>query len=305
MRSLVSILLAIATLSAQPAEGDAFAQPPASGRVDEERLVLRTNHGDLVIALFPDVAPRRVEQIKRLVKLGAYDTTFFVRVRPGFYAQLSSVQNRLDPLTKEQEAAIGFIAEELSTLPHRRGTVSVARTNDETKGARTSFGILLDRAAHLDGKFTIFGELESGVQVLAGIARLPLDDNNAPQSPVVVQRALLRTPAQLTEMRWTGELREDFTSASSPQGLEKGSRTPVRILVGLGLMVAFSLLAFHFALRAQPKRLAAVCLVSVLVGAFFLLAELVQRSSGNQPLAVAVFVAALVLFRLMNRMESS
>src|SRR5207253_2022621 len=73
----------------------------AEPRLSQERVVLHTTLGDLVLAFYPDVAPRHVEQILRLVRLGAYDGTSFYRVYPSFVAQIGTVQARRDPLTAE------------------------------------------------------------------------------------------------------------------------------------------------------------------------------------------------------------
>src|SRR5262249_52345369 len=109
--SLVS--LAGLLVAAVPVPAD---QP--SPRLAPERIVLHTPAGDAVLALYPDIAPRHVEQILRLVRLGAYDSTHFFRVIPNFVVQLSIVQDRTLPLTAEQRAAIQRIPAEFSSLSH-------------------------------------------------------------------------------------------------------------------------------------------------------------------------------------------
>ena len=134
-----------------------FAESPTTSK---ERIVIRTNAGDLVVVLYPRVAPQHVGQILELVRLGAYDTAEFFRVVPGFLVQTSEVDYRRLPLSEAQRAAIKNIPLELSELVHRRGMLTMARREDDQNSGRTSFSILLADAPHLDGKYTIFGHLE-------------------------------------------------------------------------------------------------------------------------------------------------
>ncbi|HJT79047.1 MAG TPA: peptidylprolyl isomerase, partial [Gemmataceae bacterium] len=147
------LLTAAALLAAVlPARAEA---PP---RLAPERVVLRTVAGDVVLALYADVAPGHVHQILKLVRLGAYDGTHFCRIDPTFVAQISTAYDRLSPLTPEQRAAIHPLKAEFSGLRHRRGTLSMARDDGKPDSAETSFSVLLADAPHLDGKYTVFGE---------------------------------------------------------------------------------------------------------------------------------------------------
>ena len=76
-----------------------FSNAYAETRVDKERIILYTKYGHLVLALYPDVAPKHVAQIKNLVKLGAYNSTYFFRIEDGFVIQLSDILNRRHPLS--------------------------------------------------------------------------------------------------------------------------------------------------------------------------------------------------------------
>src|SRR5687767_7559823 len=164
--------------------------------VGDERILLHTNRGDLVVALYDTVAPQHAAQIRKLVRLGVYDTTTIFRVEPGFVAQVVNAQNRQKPLSPEQHAAIKPIPAEFSKLPHRPGTVSMARDDDEVNSAETSFSFLLGRARELDGKFTIIGELEFGLPLLQQLAREPRVGTR-PANAVVIERAQLKTGAQI------------------------------------------------------------------------------------------------------------
>src|SRR6516165_7393641 len=80
----------------------------------DERVILRTSCGDLVLALYPDVAPKHVEQFLTLVRLGVYDGTCFHRIDPGFVAQNAGAFDRRGALTPAQQAAIHKIPAEFS-----------------------------------------------------------------------------------------------------------------------------------------------------------------------------------------------
>lgn len=280
------------------AHGVVIADDIGSPRVGDERILLRTNVGDLVIALYPDVAPRHCAQIVKLARLGVYDSSWFYRVEPGFVAQLTDAQNRRVPMTAEQAAAIQKIPGELSSLKHRRGGVSMARQDNDLNSAETSFSFLLSNAPHLNGKYTIFGHLESGADVLDAIARAPRDAKNTPKSPIIVDQALVKTTDELKQMRLVGFV--PMASDSQPSSHGAGRRETFGILV----MMTFSLVGFLFAGRWLPRTIAAFQLLTILVGAFLLVAAYVPQTANAPALAVAIFVGIIGLLKLMNRFES-
>src|SRR5438309_9496606 len=105
----------------------AQAEDPAAPRVADERIVLRTVAGDIVLALYPEVAPQHVKHLLKLAEFGVYDTTHFFRIVPGFVLQVSSASERVYPLGREQNALIRRLPAEFSKVPHRRGVLSMAR----------------------------------------------------------------------------------------------------------------------------------------------------------------------------------
>jgi cyclophilin family peptidyl-prolyl cis-trans isomerase len=145
-----------------------------SPRIGPERLVLRTIAGDMVLALYPDVAPETVAQVLRLARLGVYDTTHFGAMQPGFYLQLYNPDERLAPLSEEAEKSIKPIRIERSGLHHRRGTLSMpAASSSDPDTANSSFSIMLGDTPHVDGKQTVFGHVERGIEVLERIEQVP------------------------------------------------------------------------------------------------------------------------------------
>ena len=170
-------------------------------------MLLRTNRGDLVVGLYDEVAPKHAAQIRKLVRLGVYDSCTVFRVEPGYLAQLTDAPNRKEPLTSEQRKAITRIPAEFSKLRHRPGVVSMARDDNDIDSAKTSFSFMLGRAPDLDGQYTIIGELLWGQAMLAQIAREPREGNNRPRNAVIVERAEIKTGQQVAKMRAAGELR--------------------------------------------------------------------------------------------------
>jgi cyclophilin family peptidyl-prolyl cis-trans isomerase len=198
-----TILVALVLSAAAPA----LARPKGPP-IGDEHILLHTNRGDLVVGLYDTVAPRHAAQIKKLVRLGVYDSTTIFRVEPGFVAQISDAPNRLKPMTPEQRKAIEPIPAEFSkTLVHRKGIVSMAREDRDVNSARTSFSFLLGRAENLDRQYTIIGQLEYGQPMLDQISREPIDYPSRPHTPVVIESAEIKTAAQLAELRSTRQLR--------------------------------------------------------------------------------------------------
>ncbi len=169
-----------------------------SAGMTKERLVLHTPLGNMTFKLFSDIAPQTVEQVLRLVRAGAYDSVRIFRVEPGFVAQVSTAQDRLTPLTNEQQALLRKLPAEFSTLRHHRGILSMAREDNDVNSAESSFSILLGDAPHLDGKYTIFGKLESGSDVLSAIEKAPRH-GNAPDTRVNILKAEVIGPDSAQE----------------------------------------------------------------------------------------------------------
>ena len=124
-----------------------------------DRLTLTlSSGGDVVIKLRPDIAPGHVERITELANSGFYDDVPFHRVIPGFMAQGG------DPTgTGTSGSKLPNLKAEFSNAPHVRGTASMARTSDPNS-ANSQFFICFDDARFLDGQYTVWGEVESGME---------------------------------------------------------------------------------------------------------------------------------------------
>ena len=124
-----------------------------------ERLTLNlSSGGDVVIKLRPDLAPGHVERITDLANSGFYDGVVFHRVIPGFMAQGG------DPTgTGYHGSELPDLKAEFSREPHKRGTASMARSSNPNS-ANSQFFICFDDAGFLDGQYTVWGEVESGME---------------------------------------------------------------------------------------------------------------------------------------------
>src|SRR5271155_6219841 len=123
-------------------------------------IVLRTKDGDVVIRLRPDLAPKHVKQIQALVRRKFYDGIVFHRVIPGFMAQTG------DPTgTGTGGSDLPNIPAEFSAEPFKRGTVGMARAQDPDS-ANSQFFICFADAAFLNNKYTVVGQVISGMDVV-------------------------------------------------------------------------------------------------------------------------------------------
>jgi len=125
----------------------------------DDRLTLSlSSGGDVVIKLRPDLAPGHVKRITDLASQGFYDDVLFHRVIPGFMAQTG------DPTgTGMGGSELPDLKAEFNREPHVRGTVSMARKPDPDS-ANSQFFICFDDARFLDGQYTVWGEVESGME---------------------------------------------------------------------------------------------------------------------------------------------
>jgi len=114
--------------------------------------------GDVVIRLRPDLAPGHVERITKLANDGFYDGVVFHRVIPGFMAQGGDPTGRGTGGSKEAD-----LKAEFSSEPHVRGTCSMARTSNPDS-ANSQFFICFDDARFLDRQYTVWGQVESGME---------------------------------------------------------------------------------------------------------------------------------------------
>ena len=153
---------------------------------DGDRLHLSlSSGGDVVIKLRPDLAPNHVQRITELANSGFYDNVPFHRVIPGFMAQGG------DPTgTGMSGSHLPNLKAEFSRAPHVRGTASMARTNDPNS-ANSQFFICFDDDGFLDGQYTVWGEVESGMEHIAALPK-----GEPPREPGRIVKAQVRNAGE-------------------------------------------------------------------------------------------------------------
>jgi peptidylprolyl isomerase len=143
----------------------ALAAPAAHAQNKENLLIMQTSvGGPVVIEMRPDLAPKHVARIRELVRQKFYDGVVFHRVMEGFMAQTG------DPTGTGAGGSGKNLAAEFNREPHVRGTVSMARTSDPN-GADSQFFICFAPAPSLDGQYTVWGKVVSGMEYIDKIKR--------------------------------------------------------------------------------------------------------------------------------------
>jgi len=155
---------------------------------------LQTDQGDITIKFFYDKAPNHVKNFVDLAASGFYDGTMFHRVIPGFMIQGG------DPLTKKPEDprqpygtggnGKNMVKAEFNDTPHKRGIVSMARASDPNS-ASSQFFIVVKDSNFLDGQYSAFGEVVSGMEAADKIANVPRDAKDRPNTPVRIKKVVL------------------------------------------------------------------------------------------------------------------
>ncbi len=165
--------LAVAlSLAAAIATGSAHAQAADP----DNTMIIELKDGQVEIALRPDLAPRHIEQIKTLVRAGAYDNVAFHRVIDGFMAQTGDVQygdmteGYNSQLVGTGGSDLGNIPAEFSQESFQRGTVGMARAQNPDS-ANSQFFINFVPTPHLNGQYTIVGQVVSGMEFVDNIKR--------------------------------------------------------------------------------------------------------------------------------------
>ena len=152
-------------------------------------MILKLKDGDVKIELFEDVAPNHVKRIKELADSGKYDNVVFHRVIDGFMAQTGDVKfgNSDSKEFDLRRAGMGGsdmpdLKQEFSSVPHERGTLSMARSSDPDS-ANSQFFICFKAAAFLDRQYTVFGKVLEGMEFVDKIKRGDDSNNGSVSDP--------------------------------------------------------------------------------------------------------------------------
>jgi peptidyl-prolyl cis-trans isomerase B (cyclophilin B) len=153
----------------------------------EEVAVLSTRHGDIVIRLYSDIAPKHVESFKKLASDGFYNGTSFHRVIPNFMIQ-GGDPNSKDESKRHLHGTGGpeySIPAEFSDKKHLRGIVSAARSQNPNS-AGSQFFVCVADSPWLDGQYSVFGEVISGMEAADLIVAEPRDEKDNPKNRIEV-----------------------------------------------------------------------------------------------------------------------
>ena len=172
---------------------------------DQKVAVISTKFGDMVVEFFPDVAPKHVENFQILAEEGYYNGTTFHRVIPGFMVQGGDPNSKdLDRMNdgtggragkffgigRENDPESWTVPAEFNNTPHQRGTLSMARSQNIDSGS-SQFFICHDNAPFLDGQYTVFGQLISGIEVVDQIVNSERDPRDNPLDRVEMTVSLV------------------------------------------------------------------------------------------------------------------
>ena len=159
-------------------------------------LTLTLKDGDVVIEMLPDVAPKHVEQITKIVQDGSYDGIAFHRVIEGFMAQTGDVEHgKVDDDGNASNRAgtggskYGNIDAEFSQLPFDRGVCGMARSQ-MPNSANSQFFIMFAESPHLNGQYTVWGRVTSGMDHVDAIKRGSGGGGSVSQPDQIVKAAI-------------------------------------------------------------------------------------------------------------------
>ncbi len=159
---------------------------------NNEHLFIETNLGTIEIEFYPDKAPNHVAAIKKLASEGFYDGTKFHRVIPGFMIQGGDPNSKSDDKSMHGMGGPGFnINAEFNDISHKRGIASMARSQ-HPDSAGSQFFIMVADGPFLDGQYTVWGNVVSGMDIADKIVASPRDANDNPNTPVIMNKVYVK-----------------------------------------------------------------------------------------------------------------
>jgi len=155
-------------------------------------VIMETSMGNLTIELYPDDAPKHVENFKKLVKDKYYEGCTFHRVIPGFMIQGGDPNSKDEDRSNDGTGGPGYTIPAEIKLNHLKGSLAAARLGDGVNPRKESSGsqfyIVTGEAAWLDGQYTVFGKITSGIDIADKIQNVKRDDRDNPIDKVVIEK---------------------------------------------------------------------------------------------------------------------
>ena len=185
------VITSVAIRRAPPPEPEPFADV-TDAELNDYEATIETTRGPMTVEFFADKAPGTVRSFLRLASAGVYDGTPFHRVVKGFVIQTGALAYRAAPLTEKQQQLVPeSLAPEFNDTPHVKGVLSMAR-GDDPASASTSFFICTEVCPSLDGKYTAFGRVVSGLDVVEAIENAAVD-GESPVERIEITRVTVRS----------------------------------------------------------------------------------------------------------------
>lgn len=189
----VTTVIALFTVSALAEMKDAKFTKEEIRKMADTKALIETKFGNIEIRFFPDVAPNHVNNFIELAKKGFYDGTTFHRVIPGFMIQGGDPNSKNPDKSMHGMGGPGYtVKAEFSNKPHKRGTLSMARSSNPDS-AGSQFFICVADAPSLDRQYTVFGEVVSGMEVLDKIVNQPRDRRDNPAERIEMKVRIVET----------------------------------------------------------------------------------------------------------------
>jgi cyclophilin family peptidyl-prolyl cis-trans isomerase len=176
MNRVAFVVLAVLLPLVAMAQGQEGRKPLPANAGGEKEAVIHTEHGEIVIQLMKDVAPRHVAHFVKTANARGYDKTTFHRIIPRGIIQGG------DPFSKDPKKAstygqggLGLLKAEFSDAPFQRGVVAAARRPSSNDSGGSQFFILLADQPSLEGQYTVFGHVIAGMEVADKIGETPVN----------------------------------------------------------------------------------------------------------------------------------
>jgi peptidyl-prolyl cis-trans isomerase B (cyclophilin B) len=160
----------------------------------DEVAVIKTSEGEMVVQFWTNAAPKTIENFKKLARSGFYDGTIFHRIIKGFMIQGGDPETK-DPAKESRygQGGPGYnVKAEFNDFPHVRGVISMAHANDPDS-AGSQFFICLASTPQLDHKYTTFGKLIKGDEVLTRIGDTPVTRSEMGEPSKPIKRIVVET----------------------------------------------------------------------------------------------------------------
>jgi peptidyl-prolyl cis-trans isomerase B (cyclophilin B) len=187
MKKAAVVFVMVTLMSGLPAYANPSAPKPTTKEIKKmstTKAIIETRFGNITLKFFPDSAPGHVKNFIDLAKKGFYDGTTFHRVIPGFMIQGGDPNSKNPDKSSHGMGGPGYtINAEFNERPHKRGTLSMARAQNPNS-AGSQFFICVKDSSFLDRQYTVFGEVESGMEVADKIVSQPRDSRDNPNERI-------------------------------------------------------------------------------------------------------------------------